>query len=851
MAVDYEDAEAFLYDLPFGTAGRLFYEKFYEVAGLFLNSDPARWDHLAEPVNKLYNDSFIGMWNRWDPHLSEGITANLRKYSDQPNSDPTRVFLILKHIFKSVLTEQARRTLNIRNPSQQPRHLLPSPLYFLRMYLTSPEFPASDAYAHAVVRAIIFAGAVRYYRKLNSDKSLRGQLLKSAPHGFPQRDDPIEIVRHFIGFEGIVDSVRSIDRHWKIRDINYPTNPTDFIVMHMLASRGMMHLSFPTFQSEMTPRKRRTEKQELRSSFLGRGSLLGEDGIYEFVIANNVEALPPASELVNEIDGLPIAIPNADIVFARGLRFTASEGTIMRITGPSGSGKTSLALGFATALAPLGIDTIYLSCEENPDDLQRRISTIVPEFIRRTRTFNKDNLWFEAKHLKEDADTDLNSINQLIDDLVDLRPNGSIDVSSRPPGIIPLLIVLDGIHELLETDRRTVSKGQETRRLRGLVENLRRAGALVIIMSADYDDPAVQDLDYVVDLVVDLSLEKNDDVSQPLVRKFILRKTRRQFARMGAHLLNLSPRVGVGLTPQIAAQRDMHRDYAWNNRNTGRWLDVFRSSSKRETFALKLYDHSQILITGKGSSGKASLALRLVAGGIVDDSSQRQQKTGDLFEAGTEPPSESDSTLSLLNALNMPDSKRRILVVSFLYQDAYYQGLLRNLRRRKVAPSSSPDLMVDVEFFYPGHLRPEDFLRRIISRIEASYLDGLVYDAIIVDGLHNVFMQFPRLQESTVLWPILYEMLRRYTMTVITTHTHIDMPGSSYSEHMALDLTVARERAGPVLQALVNAADFYFDVSASGDDRNEFRIETVNASEQTIPPHMVWDRSSLTISTKI
>jgi hypothetical protein len=66
---------------------------------------------------------------------------------------------------------------------------------------------------------------------------------------------------------------------------------------------------------------------------------------------------------------------------------------------------------------------------------------------------------------------------------------------------------------------------------------------------------------------------------------------------------------------------------------------------------------------------------------------------------------------------------------------------------------------------------------------------------------------------------------------------------------MALDLTVARERAAPVLQALVNAADFYFDVSASGGNRNEFVIDTVNASEQAIPPEMIWDKTNLTITS--
>jgi hypothetical protein len=111
-------------------------------------------------------------------------------------------------------------------------------------------------------------------------------------------------------------------------------------------------------------------------------------------------------------------------------------------------------------------------------------------------------------------------------------------------------------------------------------------------------------------------------------------------------------------------------------------------------------------------------------------------------------------------------------------------------------------------------------------------------------------MQFPRLQESKVLWPITYEMLRKYRVTVVTTHTHMEMPGSRTEGYIAFDLDVARERAAPVLQALVNAADFFFDISSESSNRNEFIIHTVNASDQAFPPDLLWDRNSLIIKTK-
>ncbi len=74
------------------------------------------------------------------------------------------------------------------------------------------------------------------------------------------------------------------------------------------------------------------------------------------------------------------------------------------------------------------------------------------------------------------------------------------------------------------------------------------------------------------------------------------------------------------------------------------------------------------------------------------------------------------------------------------------------------------------------------------------------------------------------------------------------MPGSDSSSQMAFDLSVARERSAPVLQALVNAADYYFDISPSIDSRNKFRIKIANASDQPIPADMVWDKTHLTIS---
>ena len=130
---------------------------------------------------------------------------------------------------------------------------------------------------------------------------------------------------------------------------------------------------------------------------------------------------------------------------------------------------------FPSRLPRWEFDTIYLSCEENEDDLERRIQTLVPYFIRRTETYRQHKSpkrWFQARHLREGPDTDYLEISRLVDDLVKAHgQQNRVAVESRPPGLTPLLIVVDGIHELLVTDRRDRSREGESRRLRSLVEN--------------------------------------------------------------------------------------------------------------------------------------------------------------------------------------------------------------------------------------------------------------------------------------------------------------------------------------------------------------------------------------------
>ncbi len=49
------------------------------------------------------------------------------------------------------------------------------------------------------------------------------------------------------------------------------------------------------------------------------------------------------------------------------------------------------------------------------------------------------------------------------------------------------------------------------------------------------------------------------------------------------------------------------------------------------------------------------------------------------------------------------------------------------------------------------------------------------YTGVLIDGMHNVFVQFPVLENEVNFWPQLYNMLRRRPLTVVTTHTEFEL----------------------------------------------------------------------------
>jgi hypothetical protein len=168
-----------------------------------------------------------------------------------------------------------------------------------------------------------------------------------------------------------------------------------------------------------------------------------------------------------------------------------------------------------------------------------------------------------------------------------------------------------------------------------------------------------------------------------------------------------------------------------------------------------------------------------------------------------------------------PRHKRlRVLAVSFLYTEEYYLGWSRDLLSSGlVAPDGTPRL--DVLHFSPGFIGPRDFVDRVLREIERGHLEGLPYSGVVLDGLHNTFLQFPSLQASPMVWPSLYSLLSRYDLTIVTTFTTFSTNHAGRGSHRPEDEEIILQGQLPFLHMLTQGTDFYLRVEPQESGRQD------------------------------
>lgn len=789
--------------------------------------------------------------------------------------DGTRISELIRRAVEEDIRESDLRAEKARKSGKKEEEFgfsIRSPLAIVFDLLTAPDMPGSRAYALLAVRNLLFSA------------------FELAPSLRADSDDSRSAVRTF----SIHDVESALSLTWTYVRPRYESLGADklkvnragpvTLVLHYMAVKGIFRFRFGT----------RNGKQNCLE-YLKHGKLKGFDNSkkntespaapnrFELERSEYNEKLPEAGELGNELLGLPIPIRGADTVFRGGIGFAARKGLVIAIHGGPGTGKTSVALALGAYLSPFGIRTLFLSGEEGETDLKSRLSGLVPDGIRRLDFF-PDRLEGDWIMFRDPFNDDLGESSSqpqqpkahhdaegrsLIDRLeaTFLSLSGSLPNPSNPanrgdgfriPKPCRAIVVFDGLHDLFANNSSVEQqKGDKSQleRLHNLVRIARKMEALVILTTGrEWIGDAR--LDYLVDMSITLTHDSVDEYGAKPDRRLILSKARHQLCATGTHGLQIAGAKGVRFSPQINYQLDRRsiRKVRLPEQNIVRKV-LFRVAEKVESLnsisdnaaewsgpslfiecpfdGARIFANSHVFINGQGSGGKAGLALKIAVA-----------------------PSYDGKTLELIG------NREKVLVVSFLYPKEYYEELLVKIQGRGIqergivhwefgerARTLKP-AKIEVIHLYPGHLKPNDLYNRIEWELDAAELNGDPYTCVLIDGIHNVFLQFPEIQRNSLFWPQIYNALRSRPIMTITTHTTLAIP-KIVKDGMPVP-AIDDGRSVPLRNALVQKTDFQIEVDpfedSSADERLSrlFKVKVVAAIGQEIPKgHVLWSREKL------
>lgn len=346
-------------------------------------------------------------------------------------------------------------------------------------------------------------------------------------------------------------------------------------------------------------------------------------------------------------------------------------------------------------------------------------------------------------------------------------------------------------------------------------------------------------MDYLVDIAMDIKHDTNSSDGGKPQRMINLSKARHQSCSAGTHGFQIAGGKGVRFTPEINFCLDV--ESIWDMRLSDEQYQknvmcraaknkfglsgkLPRNDDFEDIDGIRLHRSSNIFINGMGSGGKAGLALKMACAPYYHKGDSKPYKRSE-----------------------------NILIVSFLYPNDYYNKVhakVRTLRNREVDESQLGDKFskIDVIHFYPGFLRPSSLFNRIRWYIEEKELLGDPFTTVILDGLHNVFIQFPELVKHEIVWPQLYSLLRKKDITLITTHTVLTVATSDPRPGYRT-VQIDDNRSDPLRHALVQKTDFSFEVDPiEQGGRREYNIEALSAVGQALPnpsAKLHWQREEL------
>jgi len=759
-------------------------------------------DEIHARINLIFHEKVISKISRRGlyPHLKssrvQGKSLSTDSYSPTLSdlAFPSRISRLILTAFAKA--ESQKETGITGEP-------LPSPLQIAYDYLSVPNEPVSRAYAFYTIRAYLFDVHKVY-------PNAKGMERIGKTFNISDVESQLFTIKSHIENREAIDIVEA--------------SPVRSILGHLLAITGLVYLRLGT-----KARKRIADDDVsvARINYCSNKTLSPYSEL-EFRKYDDVKNLPDLSELINMLWGLPLPIRGAETVFFNGLRFSHDGGTVLSVSGAAGTGKTSFAIGLCASLAPLGTKTFYITAEENPDDLLMRLETLIPSDLSRSTRFWPSNSE-EYFIIERVPPSELGigkgaaTLSKIMEDITKKMPPPA---EEGIPLSCPLAIVLDGLQFYLNESDLEYPIDE-------FIRDCRELGALVIITGAN-DSVVMQKLQYLVDSVITLEYTNTESPDEKPVRLLRLIKSRHQISRPGAHVIHISGGNGLNISPQLPSQLDRrsyfkpsspHDTHYFDLLNRvvpddpnelakidflGRDKDPVGNISIANEHQLYIWDRSQILVHGYGSGGKSGLALKLAASPIL----QLLKKDAAYNN----------------NIVVSPSERPRVLVISLLYDDEYYKKLWRWLNllfTREYDDIGLPnnylqERNLEVLHFFPGYVNPEDLFSRIVTILDKATLEGEPFRSVVLDGLHNVFLQFPRLQDTPMLWSMLYMMLRTRGVTIVTTHTTMKVGAL---EKMGETQASAIKRMAPLFSAIVQAADFYFELNQPPQEDDHVKVD--------------------------
>ncbi len=647
--------------------------------------------------------------------------------------------------------------------------------------------------------------------------------------------------------ESFSNYIRSGAR-WPDKPVSDKTNKSRIPIKHAfvgsyLATRGFSLLWFSRNKGKSTikhfcdrlPGRHQQKQAEIMAADLLKTAL--------FTLSPAYEQLPPTEEISNQLFGFPLPIRGMDVVFNGGLRPSTSGGLVMVVSGQAGAGKTSFALALSNTLISFGTPTYYISLEETELDIRHKLSSMRSDYEKRLCITLDNEQLFNCVHIPafsmgfEEFSEEMSTVLEPI--ISQSKANNQL-LAGTCPGVI----VVDNLTVLNEkTDG---DNSEPIKYLENIIAKCREANVLTILVTAQ-DLLTKYRLDYLADFVIDLRYEKLTDINDRPVRILNLMKTRHQMARQGAHVFHMGSGKGFRIVPNMDSLMDRRRNVQLRLPNVLKIIHALNFSQKENKNFLDIYSGSNILIHGYGSSGKAGLALRILLTPTVANSVQFNEILGKDFSSVRH--------------------RQKILVLSFLYPSEYYEGLVNEKRGKitglheklsNIFPGLARPILEHL-VLYPGFIGSQDLLNKFIMMLDKANLSGEPYTGVLIDGLHNVFLQYPRLQEADMIWAVLYNILRRYSLTVVSTFTNF-----SVNDHAIPNMTTTNGNSPthpdehlmqkgmtPFLHALMKASDYYLALQELTKE-DFYPLSVRSAIGQAVPAEIaLWNRGELHIDKYI